>query len=141
MSILDLAEKIKDWLVVLFWPLFWGHLALFLAFLGLISYEIGSKPGVVIAIPSDNYQISNSRLESAPELQAGDKSSREDLAKTNLAPVSGEVKGSIVASKNGAKYYTPGCSGAKRIKPENIISFISTKEAESAGYTKAKNCK
>lgn len=141
MSILDLAEKIKDWLVILFWPLFWGHLVLIMTFLGLIGYEIGSKPTVAIAMATEKRQISNSKFETVLEPKMGDKPPRGDLSKANLAAVSAGVNGSIVVSKNGTKYYTPGCSGIKRIKPENIISFASPQEAEKAGYTKAKNCK
>ncbi|HDH04065.1 MAG TPA: hypothetical protein ENH22_00905 [Candidatus Campbellbacteria bacterium] len=47
----------------------------------------------------------------------------------------------FVASKNGAKYHYPWCPGARRIKDSNKIWFSSKKEAESAGYTPAKNCK
>jgi hypothetical protein len=46
----------------------------------------------------------------------------------------------FVASKNGKKYYLANCSGAKRIKPENIVNFSSRESAEAAGYTKAANC-
>jgi len=49
--------------------------------------------------------------------------------------------GGIVASKNGSKYHFPWCSGALRIKDSNKVWFSSTKEARSAGYTPAKNCK
>jgi len=47
-------------------------------------------------------------------------------------PTSGE----FVGSKNGTKYYTPGCSGTKRIKPENYIWFNSADDAQLQGYTK-----
>jgi len=51
------------------------------------------------------------------------------------------VDGKYVASKNSTKYHAPWCSGAKRIKEENIIWFNSKEEAEKAGYTPASNCK
>ncbi len=47
-------------------------------------------------------------------------------------------EGAFAGSKNGTKYYTPGCSGLKRIKPENIIWFVSKEDAELQGYTAAK---
>ncbi len=47
----------------------------------------------------------------------------------------------VVASKSGSKYHLPWCSGAQRIKPENLITFTSRDEAERAGYTPAANCK
>ncbi|MEX0933293.1 MAG: Ada metal-binding domain-containing protein [Candidatus Paceibacterota bacterium] len=46
----------------------------------------------------------------------------------------------LVASKNSDKYHFPWCSSAKRIKPENLISFSSYEEAQNAGYTPASNC-
>jgi hypothetical protein len=46
-----------------------------------------------------------------------------------------------VASKNGKMYYPLGCSGAKRIKPENEVWFSTTEEAEKSGYTKSSTCK
>lgn len=44
--------------------------------------------------------------------------------------------GAFVGSKNGTKYYAPGCSGTARIKPENIIWFQDAQNAELQGYTK-----
>lgn len=46
----------------------------------------------------------------------------------------------VVASKNGKTYYVSSCGVAKRIKPENLVTFSSQHEAESRGYTPAKNC-
>ncbi len=45
-----------------------------------------------------------------------------------------------VASKNGAAYHLPFCSGAKRISEKNKITFQSKEEAEAAGYRPAANC-
>jgi DNA/RNA endonuclease YhcR with UshA esterase domain len=52
---------------------------------------------------------------------------------------SGEKK--YVASKNGKMYYSPGCSGAKRIKPENAIWFSTEDDAEKSGFTLSSTCK
>lgn len=41
----------------------------------------------------------------------------------------------IIASKNGTKYYFASCSSARRIKPENRVTFPSAKAAENAGYS------
>jgi len=49
--------------------------------------------------------------------------------------------GTIVASKNGAAYHFPWCSGAKRINEENKVWFKTKEEAEAAGYRAAANCK
>jgi hypothetical protein len=45
--------------------------------------------------------------------------------------------GMYVGSKNGTKYYSPGCAGAKRISPANYIWFQSAQDAQIQGYTPA----
>jgi hypothetical protein len=48
--------------------------------------------------------------------------------------------GKYLASKNGTKYYLPGCTGAKRIKEENKVWFATLAEAQASGRTAAANC-
>lgn len=60
---------------------------------------------------------------------------------TGTQPPATSAEGRYVASKNGAKYHLPWCSGAARIAEENKIWFASKQEAEVAGYTPAANCK
>ncbi len=48
-----------------------------------------------------------------------------------------EQSGAFAGSKNGSKYYTPGCPGLERIKPENRIWFKSVEDATLQGYTPA----
>jgi lipopolysaccharide export LptBFGC system permease protein LptF len=55
--------------------------------------------------------------------------------------ISNDTEGEVVASKNGTKYYYSHCSGAGRIKEENIVIFDDFLAAEKAGYELAKNCK
>jgi len=47
----------------------------------------------------------------------------------------------FVASKNGTKYYSLGCSGASRIKPENQVWFKDREDAEKSGFTFSSTCK
>ncbi len=47
------------------------------------------------------------------------------------------TEGAFAGSKNGTKYYTPGCAGLERIKPENLIWFQSEEDATLQGYTPA----
>jgi hypothetical protein len=53
----------------------------------------------------------------------------------------GSTNGNFVASKNGTKYYTAGCSGASRIKPENQVWFATDASAQAAGYSLSSTCK
>ena len=59
-------------------------------------------------------------------------------AATSTSP---KTSGKYVASKTGAAYHFPWCSGAKRIKEENKIYFDTKEAAEQAGYHPAGNCK
>ena len=56
-------------------------------------------------------------------------------------PESGSPTGQFVASKNGKKYFTLTCSGAKTIKAENRVYFGSQDEAKKAGYEPSATCK
>ena len=51
-----------------------------------------------------------------------------------------EAMAKYVGSKSGTKYHLVTCAGAKRIKDENKIFFVSVEEAEAAGYSPASNC-
>lgn len=47
----------------------------------------------------------------------------------------------IVASKNGTRYYYVWCSGVSRIADKNKVFFSSESEARQKGYTLASGCK
>lgn len=57
-----------------------------------------------------------------------------------LTPLATSTAGSVVASKNGTKYYLPQCAGAERISEGNKVWFVSAAQALAAGYTPAANC-
>ena len=46
-----------------------------------------------------------------------------------------------VGSKNSNKYHYPTCGSAQRIKPNNLVTFNSAKDAQDAGYVPCKVCK
>jgi hypothetical protein len=137
MSITDFTEKIKDRLVILFWPLFFGQLTLISTFLGLIIYLTLSSPAVTIAQSGPQNE--------PPAGFVGDRKGgngsiplQSDNTTKNIDSQGKETQ--IVASKNGTRYYLPHCSGINRIKIANRVYFASVSLAEKAGYTKAKNC-
>lgn len=61
-----------------------------------------------------------------------------ETSKTSFVQ-SGEKR--YVASKNGKMYYSPDCSGSKRIKQENEVWFESKIDAEKSGYILSSTCK
>jgi len=46
-----------------------------------------------------------------------------------------------VGSKNSNIYHYPTCRAAQKIKPENLITFNSVKDAQEKGYRPCKVCK
>jgi methylphosphotriester-DNA--protein-cysteine methyltransferase len=46
-----------------------------------------------------------------------------------------------VGSKNSNKYHYPTCKWAKKISPQNLITFKTAQEALKAGYVPCKVCK
>ena len=46
-----------------------------------------------------------------------------------------------VGSKKSNKYHYPSCRWAKKIKPNNLVTFQSAKEAQEAGYIPCKVCR
>lgn len=75
-----------------------------------------------------------------PALQQNTQQPTSSNISTNT-PNTQQLGGTLVASKNSDKYHYPWCSGAKRIKKENKISFANAQEARDAGYMPAGNCK
>ncbi|MBU6321152.1 MAG: hypothetical protein KGI78_02570 [Patescibacteria group bacterium] len=78
---------------------------------------------------------------------AGESAAPVSIEVTRPEPVApgataaaGQGSGAFVASKNGAKYYLPTCSGAKRISDANKVWFASAAAAAAAGYAPAANC-
>lgn len=88
----------------------------------LESLSISTKKSITAVAPSTpEYSIPNSPTVLSEE--------RNDV----VVPTEGKFLG----SKNGTKYYTPGCAGAKRIKPENYIWFSDEQDAQLQGYSPA----
>lgn len=46
-----------------------------------------------------------------------------------------------VGSKKSNKYHYPSCRWAKKIMPNNLVTFQSAKEAQEAGYLPCKVCR
>jgi len=79
-----------------------------------------------------NYNNDFKKLEITQDLNLEIKSS-------SVIKIDGE-QGSIVASKNGTKYYFLHCGGVGRINDENKVYFDSEDSAIKDGYEKASGC-
>ena len=93
--------------------------------------ERGGSDSIVFSCP--NTTLGEQAIK--PEtLGAAAASSTSRVNNTNSD--TSQTQGMFVGSKNGTKYYTPGCPGSKRIKPENYIWFQSVEDATLQGYSK-----
>lgn len=59
---------------------------------------------------------------------------------TESSPLIATTSDSVVASRNGTKYYFPWCAGVERIVSANKIYFASPSDAKAQGYSLAANC-
>ncbi len=102
---------------------------------GIASFYLGRLSVSSATAPSPNFQVIEPLTLPATVVQS-------TISPSAVTPTQAIITGSeqFVASKNGTKYYLSSCSGVKRIKPENIVSFPSREAAEAAGYSKAANC-
>ena len=129
-------EKVKGWLAENRKDLL---TAAFIFLMGLGSFGLGrlsviwpEKEPITIT-DGDLTQNTDGGTASAPA-PAG-----AGTAAISNAPVV-SAKGKYVASKSGAYYHFPWCSGALRIKDANKIWFQTKQEAEVRGLKPAANC-
>lgn len=103
-----------------------------------LSFLLGREVGGNVQKNGEPMVLSCEKMVSTVSVQSSD--SIEDSTPLTASVVSPtdtqQKKGKYVGSKNGTKYYTPGCSGTNRIKPENYIWFESSEDAMLQGYTK-----
>lgn len=124
-----MKEKFKSY--ILNDQIFFGSI---LILMSVISFGLGQSSVSKVATDKPD-----SLRENKVNIVKGEESSVKESAQTTNQPTATkETK--YLASKNGKRYYLPECSGVKRIKPENIITFSTKEAAQAAGYTKAVNC-
>lgn len=62
-------------------------------------------------------------------------------SQTSPTPSSAQYTGPFVGSKNSNVYHIPTCFEAKKIKPQNLVTFPNAKAAQAAGYRPCEVCK
>ncbi|MBP9836504.1 MAG: hypothetical protein KBC78_01585 [Candidatus Pacebacteria bacterium] len=127
-----MKEKLKSWL--LNDQIFYGSMVILV---GITSFALGQASVEKEGIAKPIIQMIEPITLPASAVTSQSVSKNPTLPTNTSNPT---THGQFVASKNGSRYYLSNCSGAKRIKPENIISFPSREAAEAAGYSKAVNC-
>ena len=92
--------------------------------------------GHIIIHPPNNAEIIANPTSATPDFLG-----EQNATDTQEEIQQKDVPHNFVASKNGSKYYLPTCASANRISVANRVYFGTKKDAESAGYTPASNCK
>ena len=113
------------------------YYSVLLILVAVTSFGLG-RQSVNTTNRSEKPLISTENVAPAAVMEAVASASTTKAATEPQAPTNKPV--AVVGSKSGTKYHLPTCSGAKRIKPENLISFETIAAAEAAGYTAAANC-
>lgn len=114
-----------------------------IAILMVLSFLIGREEGKMTATAGVSLSCSEDVLAALaipPEGPMRVATAQEETvpsAPAVLSESAAAAQGRFLGSKNGTKYYTPECSGAKRIKPENYVWFIDEEDAKLQGYTPA----
>lgn len=116
-----------------------------LVFISITSYWLGTLNGQNRAFIGKKGDLSQESQISFSSDNTYTPDNSKVVAKTSQSNVkqnetTNTLNQGFVASKNGTKYYPNDCAGAKRIKLENQIIFITAHEAEDAGYEAATNC-
>lgn len=118
---------------------YWTVFILFVGLFGGLSFYAGYLKGST----SEHAQNGAIELSCSESTLAALKIPAAALASTSTNPkenentiMSSSRQGKWVGSKNGTKYYTPGCPGAARIKAENYVWFDSQDDATVQGYSR-----
>lgn len=128
------------------------YTVLFLIFLAAIvgiSYYLGYERGasakggtqksIIFSCPNtvlERQRISLPASAASIETKSQEEPSQEIDSREEEPASPVATQGTYMGSKNGTKYYTPGCPASKRIKPENVIWFTDAEDATLQGYTK-----
>ena len=79
-------------------------------------------------------------LKPTPPISVTDIAGSLDSAQTAPIAAGNHMDQRVLSSRNGSVYYFIWCSGAKRVKEENKIWFVTKEAAEKAGLKQAGNC-
>jgi hypothetical protein len=104
-----------------------------------LSFVLGYGEGRKVASSGIVFSCPNTVLEPqkiTSQVLGVQSDSSTEVARVDVSSATTEKGGAYMGSKNGTKYYTPGCPGTKRIKPENYVWFQSVEDATLQGYTK-----
>lgn len=131
--------KIRD-----FWEKYETKIILLAAF--LLAIAISFEAGILKGKSLDTQSVILEKAAKCPRTGIADCSKEAPVSSAAVSAVRenttspANAECAFVGSKNSDKYHLPTCSGAKRIKPENLVCFKSAEEATQKGYQPSKDC-
>lgn len=95
-----------------------------------------------IVVTTNGHSLGVHTVPTRNEVQLGASLSQlgGDVMGARVAPGS-SGGGKFYASRRSKVYHPAGCAHLKRIKPENLVEFVSRDEAESSGRHPARGCR
>jgi hypothetical protein len=108
-----------------------------------VSAEKMSEKVTSVALEQVEAFIHSYLAANTPSKRPSEQKNISIVPKEQLEPVdkSTPAKYIFVSSKNSKVFHIPDCTSAKRIKPENLITYNSKDEAVNAGKRPCKICK
>ncbi len=105
-------------------------------------YRTDTNGDITITTDGEGYTVTSEKrswnMASTVPATSAITSSSSTLAATTTTATSSN--GPFVGSSKSNKYHYPSCSAAKKIKPENLITFSSSEEARAQGYVPCGIC-
>jgi len=105
-------------------------------------YRTDTSGNIVVTTDGISYTVTTERPAVGSVTTSGEISSVSPPTSTITSSSSQAVDtGPFVGSKKSDKYHYPSCSSAKRISPANLVTFSSSADARSKGYTPCGACR
>lgn len=113
-------------------------ISLVIIFTSILSFYIGKSSNN--ELNNENIYIVNKGGVDSNMISVDKYTPNSDLELINKDTYIDTEKAIYVASSRGKLYYRIGCGGSTQLSEANKIFFKTQSEAESMGYTPAKNC-
>ncbi len=105
-------------------------------------YRTDTRGNVIVTTDGKGYSVTTKRYSTGIDTTTGTSSLAATTTTTTTSSVATAVSaGPFVGSKKSDKYHYPSCSSAKRISPPNLVTFSSSADARSKGYTPCGACR
>ena len=116
-----------------------ARLAVFSAVIlvGVLSFEAGflaGGAGVALPLTIEKPSVSTPVQSVVGRAEGVSVGVSKSESPSVSAPEGNTKKCMFVGSRNSNLYHIPTCAPAKRIKPENIVCFLSVEDAVAKGY-------